>query len=110
MSAVLSKKNRLKYWNVDIYKEYECLLISSLPGKTLRTLVESRGLASGSTCVLKDEPGKLDIKRRKPGILFISLPIGSIYKLAIITFDYRFFCVDSASMATSFKKCNVILT
>ena len=28
-----------------------------------------------STCVLKAEPGKLDIKRREPGILFISLPI-----------------------------------
>ena len=25
--------------------------------------------------VLKAEPGKLDIKRREPGILFISLPI-----------------------------------
>ena len=45
-----------------------CLLISSLPGKALRTLVDS-------TCVLKAEPGKLDIKRREPGILFISLPI-----------------------------------
>ena len=28
-----------------------------------------------STCVLKALPGKLDIKRREPGILFISLPI-----------------------------------
>ena len=36
-----------------------CLLISSLPGKALRTLVESRGLPSDSTCVLKVEPGKL---------------------------------------------------
>ena len=52
----------------------ECLLISSLPGKALRTLVELRGLPSDSTCVLKAEPGKLDIKRRKPGILF------SVYK------------------------------
>ena len=33
-----------------------CLLISSLPGKALRTLVESRGLPSDSTCVLKVEP------------------------------------------------------
>ena len=30
---------------------------------------------SDSTFVLKAEPGKLDIKRREPGILFISLPI-----------------------------------
>ena len=44
----------------------ECLLISSLLGKALRTLVDIARLA---------EPGKLDIKRREPGILFISLPI-----------------------------------
>ena len=62
-----------------------CLLISSLPGKTLRTLVELRGLPSDSTCVLEAEPGKLDIKRREPGILLISLPIGSLFKLAINT-------------------------
>ena len=33
----------------------------------------------------KTEPGKLDIKRRKPGILFISLSIASPSKLAIMT-------------------------
>ena len=38
-------------------------------------LLTSRGLPSDSTCVLKAEPGKLDIKIREPGILFISLPI-----------------------------------
>ena len=41
--------------------------------------------ACNSTCVLKAEPGKLDIKRREPGILFISLPVVSIFKLAIMT-------------------------
>ena len=34
-----------------------------------------RSLPSNSTCILKAKPGKLDIKRRGPGILFISLPI-----------------------------------
>ena len=34
-----------------------------------------QGLPSDSTCVRKADPGKLDIKRREPGILFISLPI-----------------------------------
>ena len=38
----------------------------SLPGEALRTLIDFARLA---------EPGKLDIKRREPGILFISLPI-----------------------------------
>ena len=47
-------------------------------------LLISRGLPSDSTSVLKAEPGKLDIKRREPGILFISLPIVSLFKLAIM--------------------------
>ena len=71
----------------------ECLLISSLPSKALRTLGDIVRLA---------EPGKLDIKRRKPGILCISL---QIYSLLIIDF-----CVDSESLATSIKKCNSIMT
>ena len=57
----------------------ECLLISSLPGKASITLVESRGLLSDSTCVLKTEPGKLDIKIGDPGILLISLQYGSFF-------------------------------
>ena len=36
-------------------------------------------LPSDSTCVLKAEPGKTDIKRRTPCILFISLPIVSLF-------------------------------
>ena len=48
-------------------------------------MLTSRGLPSDSTCVLKAEPGKLDIKRREPGILFISLPIVEHFKLAIMT-------------------------
>ena len=45
----------------------------------------SRGLPSDSTCVLKAEPGKLDIKRRKPDILFISLLQTSDYD---VIFDF----------------------
>ena len=56
-----------------------------LPGKASGMLVELRGLLSDSTCVLEAEPGKLDIKRHEPGILFISLPISSLFKLAIMT-------------------------
>ena len=36
-------------------------------------LLTLRGLPSDSTYVLNDEPGELDIKKREPGILFISL-------------------------------------
>ena len=46
-----------------------CLLVSSLPGKALRALVNIARLASDSTCVLKAESGKLNIKRREPGTL-----------------------------------------
>ena len=50
-----------------------------------KKLVKSRGLPSNSVCMLDAKPGKLDIKRRKLGILFISLPIGSLFKQAIMT-------------------------
>ena len=60
------------------------VFISSLPGKALRTLVESRGWPSSSTCILIAEFGKFDMIRRKPGILFISLPLGSLLELAIM--------------------------
>ena len=45
----------------------------------------SRGLLSDSTCFPKAESGKLDIKRRKHGILFINLTT-DFFKLAIMTY------------------------
>ena len=63
----------------------ECLLISSLPGKVFRTLVDIARLAERFNVHSQSRAsGKLDIKRRKPGILFISLPIVSLFKLAIM--------------------------
>ena len=54
------------------------LLISSLPGKALRTLVDIARLAERFNMRSQAEPSKLDdIKRCEPGILFISLPIVS---------------------------------
>ena len=48
------------------------LLISSLPGSTLRTHVESLSASIAlSTSVLKALPGKLDIKRHSPSILYL---------------------------------------
>ena len=41
-------------------------------------------LTNDSACILKAEPGKLDIERREPGILFISLQVCSLHKLAIM--------------------------
>ena len=50
------------------------LLISSLPGSALRTPVESLGTPCNlSTSVLKALPGKLDIKRHSPSILYLSV-------------------------------------
>ena len=62
-------------------------------------LVESRGLPSDSTCVLKAEPGKLDIKRREPGILLSVYKLLAIMTLGIIV-EFR---VDSSSSTTSCK-------
>ena len=56
-------------------------MISRLPGKVFRTLVDIARFANDSTCVLKAEPCKLDIKRREPGNLFISLPICSLFNI-----------------------------
>ena len=63
----------------------ECLLISSLPGKALRTHVDIARLAKRFNMRSQSRPDKLDIKRPKPGIVFISLPIVSLFKLAIMT-------------------------
>ena len=48
------------------------LLVSILPGSTLRTFVESLASLAMSTSVLKALPGKLDIKRLSSSILYIS--------------------------------------
>ena len=47
-------------------------------------MLTSRGLPSGSICILKVEPGKLDIKRCDLCILFISLQADSLFKLETI--------------------------
>ena len=49
------------------------LLISSLLGSALRTHVELLGKPPMSTSVLKALPGKLDIKRHSPSILYLSV-------------------------------------
>ena len=74
-------------------REYQATaFLSRLPGKASRTLVESRGLPSDSTCVLEVEPGRLDIKILERGILFISLQVASNYDVSV---DFR---VDSTSL------------
>ena len=84
----------------------ECLLILSLSGKALRTPVESRGLSSDSICVLKAESGKLDINRRN-----LSVQLTHCFTLQTSDYDVIIdLCVYSASLATSLKKCNVIMT
>ena len=45
----------------------------------------SGGLPSDLTCVFEAKAGKLDIKSHEPGILFISLQVDSLFKLAIMT-------------------------
>ena len=59
----------------------------------------SRGLLGDSTRVLKAKPGKLDSKRHKPGFTNIFNVQTSNHEVII-----------DLSLATSFKKCNVIMT
>ena len=56
-----------------------------LPVKALRMLVDTARLAERFNMRSQTKPGKLDIKRRKPCILFNTLPIVSLFKLAILT-------------------------
>ena len=53
-----------------------------------------RGLPRDSTCVLTAKPGKLDIKRREPGSLFISLPIVPLFKLPIMMYFFIFVLIQ----------------
>ena len=75
-------------------------MISSLPGNAPSTLVESRGLPSESTSSLEAKRRKLDINTSN-----LVLQAGLLYNLAIMTKPY-YVCGESASLATSFKKCS----
>ena len=59
-----------------------CLLISSLPGLALRTHLESLGKPRNSSSVLEALPGKLDIKRHSPSILY-SKPLPPVAGAAV---------------------------
>ena len=66
-------------------------------------LVQSRGLLSDSTCLLKAEPAKLDIKRQTWYFIY---QLTSWFTLQTSGYDVIIaFCVDS----TSFKKGNVMI-
>ena len=51
------------------------LLISSLPGSALRTHVESLGKPRDVNMCSQALPGKLDIQRHSPSILYILLTL-----------------------------------
>ena len=46
-------------------------------------LAESRDSAKRFNMHSQSKPSKLDIKKSEPGIIFISLPIGLLFKLVI---------------------------
>ena len=67
------------------------LLISSLPGKVSR-LAESRGLQSDLTCVPEAKNSikvsmlsLVNLTSKDANLVFISLPIDSVFKPAIMT-------------------------
>ena len=88
----------------------ECLLISSLPGKALRTLVDIARQASRCQQAFS-KPCLVNLISKDMNLVIYL----SVYPLlnTLQTSDYDvifYFCVDSASFATSYKKCNVIMT
>ena len=48
-------------------------------------LVESQGLLSYSASILEAKTGKLDFKISPPDVIYISLQVASLVKLAIMT-------------------------
>ena len=67
------------------------LSISSLPGRASRMHVEWLGKPRDSTSILEALPGKLDIKRHSPSILYVTLIV----------------CID-AFKSTFLQTCQVI--
>ena len=65
------------------------LLISSLPGSAFRTHVDRSARLAMSTIILRALPGKLDIKRHSPSILYV-FDISSIllYTSDILSEDF----------------------
>ena len=71
--------------------------------------LNSRGLPSDSTCVLKAELGKLI--HQKTRTWYSVYRFTHRFTLQTSDYDVNFdFCVVSASLAMSFKKCNVIMS
>ena len=82
----------------------ECLLISSLLGKASRTLVDIARLAVS-------KPSLVNLISKDANLVFYLSVYPLLNTLQTSNYDVIFdFCVDSASLATSFKKCNVIMT
>ena len=107
LCKILKTKNCVPF-EVQYTNRCVSLDIRGLPGEALRTLVESRGLPSDSTRILKDEPGKLDIKTR---IWYFIYQLTSWFTFQTNDYDVIIAIrVDSTPLATSFKKCNVMMT
>ena len=62
------------------------LLISSLPGSALKRLLNRSASLAMSTSVLKALPGKLDIKRHSPSILYVFAGMEEIWCLVFQRF------------------------
>ena len=88
----------------------ECVLISSLPGKVLRTLVDIATLGRAIQHAFS-KPSLVNLISKDTNLVFY-LSVFPLLK-TLRTSDYDVIsdvCVDSASLATSFKKCNLIMT
>ena len=69
------------------------LLISGLPGSPWKMHVESLGKPRDSTSILKALPGKLDIKRHSPSILYLLLVPLYVCFLYLVLVKDNIYCV-----------------
>ena len=85
-------------------------LISSLPGKALRTHVDIARKPSDSTCVLKAEPDKLDIKNANL-VFYLSADLrkgsfGHFSSFCVIKFQNR---LNFQDFACSYNRLKLLL-
>ena len=86
----------------------ECRLISGLPGKVLRTLVDSE--ASQGIQHAFSKINRVNMISKDANLVFY-LSVYPLFHIQTSDYDvFFYFCVNSVSLATALKKCNVIMT
>ena len=83
-ASMLECQGTLDNINPDRKRKLGVCLLISIYHTRLRERLLNRQSAARFNMHYKAEPGKLDMKRQEPGLLYISLPAGSLFKLTVM--------------------------